>query len=64
MSRLNSVFVTLHGQTGALVQDVNSFISANPEEIQGRLQIGSKQWPDGINVQGLAQFWYRLVSGL
>jgi len=64
VSRCNSVFVTLHGQPGALVQDVNSFISANPEEIQGRIQIGSKQWPDGQPVTGLSQFWYRLLTGL
>jgi hypothetical protein len=64
ISRLNSVFVTLHGQTGPQVQDVNTFIAANPEAIQGRVQIGSKQWPDGQNVTGLSQFWYRLLSGL
>jgi hypothetical protein len=64
ISRLNSVFVTLHGQTGPQVQDVNTFIAANPEAIQGRVQIGSKQWPDGQNVTGLSQFWYRLVTGL
>jgi hypothetical protein len=29
ISRLNSVFVTLHGATGPQVQDVNTFISAN-----------------------------------
>jgi hypothetical protein len=64
ISRCNSVFVTLHGDPGALVQDVNTFISANPEEIQGRVQIGSHQWPDGQPVTGLSQFWYRLVTGL
>ena len=64
MSRLNSVFVTLHGATGPLVQDVNTFIAANPETIQGRVQIGSKQWPDGQNVTGVSQFWYRLMTGL
>jgi hypothetical protein len=65
ISRCNSIFVTLHGEPGALVQDVNTFISGgNPEEIQGRVQIGSKQWPDGQNVTGLSQFWYRLVTGL
>jgi hypothetical protein len=64
ISRLNSVFVTLHGQTGPQVQDVNTFIAANPEAIQGRVQIGSKQWPDGQNVSGLSQFWYRLLTGL
>jgi hypothetical protein len=64
VSRLNSVFVTLHGPTGALVQDVNTFLAANPETIQGRVQIGSKQWPDGQPVSGVSQFWYRLLSGL
>jgi hypothetical protein len=64
ISRLNSVFVTLHGATGPLVQDVNTFIAANPEAIQGRVQIGSKQWPDGQNVTGVSQFWYRLLTGL
>ena len=64
VSRLNSVFVTLHGATGPQVQDVNTFISANPETIQGRVQIGSKQWPDGQNVTGVSQFWYRLLTGL
>jgi hypothetical protein len=28
------------------------------------VQIGSKQWPDGQNVTGLSQFWYRLLTGL
>jgi hypothetical protein len=64
VSRCNSIFVTLHGQPGPLNQDVNTFIAANPETIQGRVQIGSKQWPDGQPVTGLAQFWYRLVTGL
>ncbi len=65
ISRVNSIFVTLHGQPGALVQDVNTFISGgDPEEIQGRVQIGSKQWPDGQPVTGLSAFWYRLVTGL
>jgi hypothetical protein len=64
ISRLNSVFVTLHGATGPQVQDVNTFIAANPEAIQGRVQIGSKQWPDGQNVTGISQFWYRLLTGL
>jgi hypothetical protein len=64
VSRCNSIFVTLHGQTGPLVQDVNTFISANPETLQGRIQIGSKQWPDGLPVTGLSQFWYRLLNGL
>jgi hypothetical protein len=64
ISRLNSVFVALHGATSAQVQDVNSFISANPETIQGRVQIGSKQWPDGQPVSGISQFWYRLLQGL
>jgi hypothetical protein len=64
ISRVNSIFVTLHGEPGALVQDVNTFISADPEEMQGRVQIGSKQWPDGQPVVGLAAFWYRLVTGL
>ncbi len=36
----------------------------NPEEVNGRLQIGSKQWPDGQNVQGVSQWWYRLISAL
>jgi hypothetical protein len=64
VSRLNNVYLTLHGQTGPQVQDVNTFIAANPETISGRVQIGSKQWPDGQNVQGVSQFWYRLLSGL
>ncbi len=50
---------TLHGQTGPLVQDVNTFIAANPETIQGRVQIGSKMWPDGQNVSGVLLFHIR-----
>ncbi len=49
-SRLNSVFLVMHGATSATVRDVNTFIGMNPEEVNGRLQIGSKQWPDGQNV--------------
>jgi hypothetical protein len=64
ISRLNSVFVTLHGAPSALVQDVNTFIAANPESVKGRVQIGSKQWPDGQPVSGVSQFWYRLLQGL
>jgi hypothetical protein len=64
VSRLNNVYVTLHGQTGPQVQDINTFIAANPETISGRVQIGSKQWPDGQNVTGVSQFWYRLLTGL
>jgi hypothetical protein len=64
VSRCNSIFVTLHGQPGPLIQDVNTFIAANPETIQGRIQIGSKQWPAGMPVSGISQFWYRLVTGL
>ena len=63
-SRLDSLFVTLHGQTSATVRDVTTFIAANPQEINGRIQIGAKQWPHGQNVSGVAQFWYRLLSGL
>ena len=47
LSRLNSIFVTLHGQTSATVRDVNTFIGASAEQLQGRIQIGSKQWPRG-----------------
>jgi hypothetical protein len=43
---------------------VNTFIGMNPEEVNGRLQIGSKQWPDGQNVTGMSQWWYRLISAL
>ena len=64
LSRLNSVFATLHGQTSATVREITTFLGANPEQIQGRVQIGSKQWPDGQSVSGVSQFWYRLLSGL
>jgi hypothetical protein len=63
-SRLNSVFLVMHGATSGTVRDVNTFIGMNPEEVNGRLQIGSKQWPDGQNVQGMSQWWLRLISAL
>ena len=54
----------MHGTVSATVRDVNTFIGANPEEMNGRLQIGSKQWPDGQPVLEMSQWWYRLTSAL
>ena len=54
VSRINSVFLLMHGAVSATVRDVNSFIGANPEEMNGRLQIGSMQWPTGQPVQGMS----------
>jgi hypothetical protein len=54
----------MHGATSATVRDVNTFIGMNPEEVNGRLQIGSKMWPDGQNVQGVSQWWFRLINAL
>ena len=48
----------------ALVRDVSNFLGANEEQLQGRIQIGSKQWPDGVPMTGISQFWYRLLAGL
>ena len=61
ISRANSILVTLHGQTSATIRDVTTFISASPEQVQGRIH---KQWPDGVPVSRISQFWYRLLSGL
>ncbi len=55
-SRLNSLFVTLHGGTSTTVRDITTVIGANAEELEGRVQIGSKQWPTGQPVKGISQF--------
>ena len=63
-SRVNSVFLLMHGAVSATVRDVNTFIGADTEEINGRLQIGSQHWPTGQPIQGMSQFWYRLTSAV
>ena len=63
-SRLSSLFATLHGATSTTVRGITTFIGANAEELEGRVQIGSKQWPTGQPVKGISQFWYRLLPGL
>ncbi len=64
-SRLNSVFLIMHGTPSTVLRDVNTFISSgNPENINARLTCGSKQFPDGHPITGLSQFWLRLMQTL
>jgi hypothetical protein len=64
-SRLNSVFVIMHATPTTLLRDVNNFIiSGDPEAINARLTCGSKQYPDGHPIQGVSQFFLRLLQTL
>jgi hypothetical protein len=64
-SRLNSVFLIMHATPTPLLRDVNNFIiSGDPEQINGRLTCGSKQFPDGHPITGLSQFFLRLLQTL
>ena len=64
-SRLNSVFVIMHATPTTLLRDVNNFIiSGDPEAVNARLTCGSKQYPDGHPIQGVSQFFLRLLQTL
>jgi hypothetical protein len=64
-SRLNSVFLIMHATPTALLRDVNNFISSgDPEQVNGRLTCGSKQFPDDHPITGMSQFFLRLLQTL
>jgi hypothetical protein len=64
-SRLNSCFVTMHATPTATLRDVNNMIvSGHPEAVNARLTCGSKQFPDGHPIQGVSQFFLRLLQTL
>jgi hypothetical protein len=64
-SRLNSVFLIMHATPTATARDVNNFISSgDPEQVNGRLTCGSKQFPDGHPITGMSQFFLRLLQTL
>jgi hypothetical protein len=64
-SRLNSAFLVMHAAPTATARDVNNFImSGQPEAVSGRLTCGSKQYPDGHPIQGVSQFFLRLLQTL
>jgi hypothetical protein len=55
----------MHGTPTEKLRDVNAFISSgHPEQINARLTCGSKQFPDGHPIQGLSQFFLRLMQTL
>jgi hypothetical protein len=55
----------MHATPTATLRDVNNFIiSGNPELVNARLTCGSKQFPDGHPIQGVSQFFLRLLQTL
>ena len=55
----------MHATPTATARDVNNFISGGaPEQVNGRLTCGSKQYPDGHPITGMSQFFLRLLQTL